>query len=134
MSYQVISIKLVKTRKPHHCWGCTKEFPAGSMLWNRISKGDEIVNTYWCETCQELVDQDPDAIDGYMFGELTDYADYIREAHDSRTQKDRRNPIEMERKKTKTPLHLSSCLTCEDWVETFSGLEAIASLRHGKEV
>jgi hypothetical protein len=31
MSRSIISHKLVKTRKTHQCWGCTKEFPSGFM-------------------------------------------------------------------------------------------------------
>ena len=83
MSYDIISHKLVKTRKPHKCWGCTKEFPAGSMLWNCVSKEDEIISTYWCESCQELVEQDADSVDGYYFGELADYAEDIQSARES---------------------------------------------------
>lgn len=76
---EIISHKLVRTRKPHCCWGCSQEFPIGSMLWNCISKEEKIESTYWCESCQELIEQDVKPLDeGYYFGELADYADDIR--------------------------------------------------------
>lgn len=34
-----------------------------------------------------MVEKDPDSMDGYMFGELADYADDIREAHEVQAQK-----------------------------------------------
>lgn len=70
MSFDVISQKLVKTRKLHHCWGCAKKFPVGSELWCCVSKDDVITRSYWCQTCQEFVANDPDSQDGYLFGEL----------------------------------------------------------------
>ena len=70
MSHQIIIIssKLLKTRKAHQCWGCTKEFPTGSMLWCCVSKDGEIIRTYWCETCQNVEYDPEDFIDGIEFG------------------------------------------------------------------
>lgn len=73
MSLQIISHYQVKrTRKPHPCWGCAKQFPAGSSLSVCVSKDDEIMRAYWCESCQEIIGSDPDLRDGCLFGELAD--------------------------------------------------------------
>lgn len=70
---EVISVKQVKTRKPHQCWGCAKTFPVGSDLWCCVNKEDVIVRSYWCQDCQEFVENDSDFQDGYVFGELAGF-------------------------------------------------------------
>lgn len=69
---QIISHKLVKTRKPHHCWGCAKEFPPKSSLWRCVSKQEEITRTYWCDSCQDVIDEDPDSVESCYFGDFRD--------------------------------------------------------------
>ena len=29
----VLTEKIVRTRKPHNCWGCLREFPRGTRMW-----------------------------------------------------------------------------------------------------
>lgn len=87
MSWRTILEKLVKTRKEHRCWGCTKRFPIGATLLNVVGKDDEIMSVYWCGSCQKLTELDNNS-DGeeYGFGELIAHADDIIEAHRLREQ------------------------------------------------
>jgi len=49
-----ISAETVKTRKPHKCWGCAREFPKGTMLQRIVNAdGGTIYTTYWCPVCNE---------------------------------------------------------------------------------
>jgi hypothetical protein len=49
-----IKSQVVTTRKPHQCWGCKREFPAGSKL-EAITNVDEVIQTtYWCPVCVEV--------------------------------------------------------------------------------
>ena len=46
----------VKTRKSHKCWGCGKEYPAGSQMISAAYADEGTVSGgYWCETCQEYM-------------------------------------------------------------------------------
>jgi predicted SprT family Zn-dependent metalloprotease len=69
-----LSNKIVRTRKDHKCWGCTKLFPKGSLLKKITSvDGGEILTVYYCGECQyELTMIDSrDYQDGILYGELT---------------------------------------------------------------
>lgn len=47
--------KRVTTRKPHKCWGCAREFPAGSSIrYNTRIVGDCWFSWYWCDVCDSL--------------------------------------------------------------------------------
>ena len=49
--------KRVKTRKPHYCWGCNREFPAGTSLMASTCTDDGAIFTvYWCDVCEEVWD------------------------------------------------------------------------------
>ena len=66
---------MVKTRKPHRCWGCARPFPAGSELQSTTAVFDNaIATTYWCEVCFEYMRGRPagDFDDGISEGELKD--------------------------------------------------------------
>jgi len=47
----------VRTLKPHKCWGCLSEFPAGTEMHRVVSKSGEIITTYWCSPCQDFIDE-----------------------------------------------------------------------------
>jgi hypothetical protein len=52
----IISDKVVKTRKPHMCFGCGRKFEKGTTMNCQVNKHDgEIHAVYSCETCQELM-------------------------------------------------------------------------------
>jgi hypothetical protein len=54
-----IGAKIVKTRKPHLCWGCTKKFPLGSRM-TAVTVADDVICTfYWCDECQTILDSLP---------------------------------------------------------------------------
>lgn len=52
----ILRWKEVKTRKPHRCWGCNHEYPAGStMVSAAYADGGTAVSAYWCPVCQEYM-------------------------------------------------------------------------------
>lgn len=68
----MINDKSVKIRKPHKCWGCTKEYPIGTIMRKTTSVDNgKILDAYWCETCEKVIanfeypDDEP-----WGFGEL----------------------------------------------------------------
>lgn len=43
-------------RKPHGCWGCGKEYPAGTvMIHAAYTDGGQAYGCYWCHTCEEYM-------------------------------------------------------------------------------
>ena len=67
-----IRSKDVKTRKAHHCWGCGREFPAGSQLEANVCVDDGKASTsYWCPVCIAIIGGDWEE-DGYGQGEIRD--------------------------------------------------------------
>lgn len=76
MGDRIISHKLIRSRKVHQCLGCAVYFPPRSSLWRCTSvSNDEISSGYWCESCQEKIDSDPDPGNVYYLGDLADLAD-----------------------------------------------------------
>ena len=65
----MLSSKLVKTRKPHQCHGCFREFPAKSMMvrWSSAYEGT-VGSGHTCTTCNELMEHLEDDGDGYPEG------------------------------------------------------------------
>jgi hypothetical protein len=58
MSCEVLSEKIVKTKKPHFCFACSRSFPAGSTMKYQANIFDgDFGSLYVCETCQELMDK-----------------------------------------------------------------------------
>ena len=56
---ELISRKAVITRKPHRCWGCTKEFPVKTSMERVTSKDMGKISTgYWCDSCMEIDAED----------------------------------------------------------------------------
>ncbi len=71
----IVSHKIVKTRKPHNCWGCTKELPIGGMVQVVTSVDDNMINSvYWCDDCRDYMDtlESVDRQFGFEYGELKD--------------------------------------------------------------
>jgi hypothetical protein len=58
----ILTDKHVLTRKPHLCWGCERDFPAGTTLRLVEAVDTEGFNrAYWCSVCQAvLADWHPD--------------------------------------------------------------------------
>lgn len=46
--------KDVTTRKPHRCFGCNREFPAGTRMEYRSWIDDRWAHGYFCRTCLEV--------------------------------------------------------------------------------
>jgi len=76
----IIESKMVTTRKPHKCWGCRREFPAGEkMKFVKCIDGGQITNVHWCEVCEKVTkNYDPDG-DGMIYGELIDDCEHWEE-------------------------------------------------------
>lgn len=51
----ILSDKIVKTRKPHICSACARRFEAGSTMRRQINNGNGIVTWYECKTCMQLL-------------------------------------------------------------------------------
>jgi len=51
----IFGAKIVKTRKPHRCYGCLRRFPAGAQL-NRVTgtDGGQAWSAYWCKVCDTI--------------------------------------------------------------------------------
>ena len=72
---EIVKSKTVITRKPHHCWGCTKEYPAGSEMACVVSvDGGVIGRAYWCNSCNDFLRKHGAEIDpwndGFCYGDL----------------------------------------------------------------
>ena len=75
-----ISAKTVKIRKPHHCWGCTKEFPVGTELLAVTSEdGGKLSTVYWCITCDGWLlnhRNEWSEADGFECGDMLQFDSY----------------------------------------------------------
>ena len=71
MSY--MEAKQVVIRKPRRCWGCCREFPAGSSLRRvKLANSDGWVTAYWCAVCCEVLAQP-----GYLYEDEYEMGDLI---------------------------------------------------------
>lgn len=75
---QMISSKTVKIRKPHVCFGCGREFSAGTKMRKDFSVDPQPLSVYVCESCQEA-ESYMEPGDFYGFGDLLDTALEIEE-------------------------------------------------------
>ena len=55
----VISSKVVTTRKNHQCVGCRGMIPAGRRVERQVVRDDVIYQCYTCEICQAVIDSWP---------------------------------------------------------------------------
>jgi hypothetical protein len=80
---EIIRDKIVITRKPHKCWGCTKDIEIGTKIQCVTCKdGKHIITCYWCDVCKEYMDKHCDFWDleaGFGYGELRECEDYPEE-------------------------------------------------------
>lgn len=52
----VLMDKLVKTRKPHQCFGCLREMRPGSMMkYLAAVDAGEFLSVYFCAVCDEYM-------------------------------------------------------------------------------
>ena len=70
---EVISTKVVKTRKPHVCFGCGREFPAGTEMRKDFVVDVKAFSCYLCETCEKITYK-MDYDDEFGYGELREEA------------------------------------------------------------
>ena len=66
----VISAKVVTTRKSHACWGCGLKYPPGTRMHSVAVKVDTIITVYWCQICAEYCERHEEIEEYIMFGEL----------------------------------------------------------------
>lgn len=73
-----LTLKTVKTRKSHKCWGCVKEYPSGTEMTYSVAVDQGYFSTaYWCKECEEILDklEHWETEEGFAFGELKEYAE-----------------------------------------------------------
>lgn len=69
----IIYSKKVKTRKPHICFGCAREFPKGSILLREaVEDGGSVFTAYMCKSCEDYVQKCLHPFDEFGFGDLRD--------------------------------------------------------------
>ena len=72
----ILSDKLVKTRKPHRCVLCLRNFEPGTMMIRQTNIVDEICTIYECQTCRELMDYvEPNEWNMWYEGEMKEVMD-----------------------------------------------------------
>lgn len=63
--------KEVITNKSHNCWGCTQKFsPKTKMRCVKSVDNGVFTTSYWCATCQMIMDRDFRFDDEFEYGEL----------------------------------------------------------------
>jgi len=70
---ETIRQNTVKTRKPHHCWGCAEEYPTGTTMDVVVSKDmGKLESTYFCDICESVLSHwnSSERSDGIGYGEL----------------------------------------------------------------
>lgn len=71
---EVIAHKYVKTRKPHKCFGCAREFSKGSILKREAVADDRTVFTaYMCPSCEDYLQSGDFTGDEFCFGDLKEF-------------------------------------------------------------
>lgn len=69
----IIAHKYVKTRKPHNCFGCAREFPKDSILKREaVADGGTVFTAYICPDCEEYLDSCEYSGDEFCYGDLMD--------------------------------------------------------------
>lgn len=71
-----LTLKTVKIRKPHNCWGCMKEFPIDTeMTYSVAVDQGEFSTAYWCEECEEIMSnlEEWQKEDGFLYGDFLNY-------------------------------------------------------------
>lgn len=76
---QILRSKIVVTKAPHKCWGCTQEYPAGTrMEFSVCIDTGKVFNSYYCPTCLKYINKTQYFSQGdeVCFGELYQNYDY----------------------------------------------------------
>ena len=55
MIMDILSDKIVTTRKQHMCNACARVFPKGTTMRRQVNTSSGIVSWYECSTCQILL-------------------------------------------------------------------------------
>jgi hypothetical protein len=75
---ETIRLGTVKTRKPHHCWGCTIEIPAGTLVVSQTFEDiGQVTTAYFCDICSEIQSEDNE---GCCYGDWQEEAEARRAA------------------------------------------------------
>lgn len=70
----ILRYKLVKTRKPHVCFGCGRCFEPPCQMISAAAAYDGTVGSYYlCKSCDEVA-SDLGALEGFCFGDLREAA------------------------------------------------------------
>lgn len=68
---QILTWKEVKTRKPHKCFGCAKEYPEKSkMVYSSYADGGTVQSSYLCLVCVEYMHRYFESGDETSYGEI----------------------------------------------------------------
>lgn len=63
MSCEVLSEKIVTTRKAHFCFACGRDFPAGTKMTHQSNVIDgDFSSIHVCETCNDLMKKEHDVL------------------------------------------------------------------------
>lgn len=56
---EVFDYRWVKTRKPHTCFACSREFPKGTIMERQVLNGvpEGIMTIHLCSTCEHLISE-----------------------------------------------------------------------------
>lgn len=76
---ETLRYKLVRTRKPHKCWGCAVEYPKGTEMHSIcVADGGEMSSYHYCKVCEAYYAKFVPAWDdeGYAFGDLAQEDNY----------------------------------------------------------
>lgn len=70
---EIIAHKYVKTRKPHKCFGCAREFPKGSILKREaVAEDGTVFTAYMCPDCEDYLQSGDYSGEEIYFGQLRD--------------------------------------------------------------
>lgn len=70
----VLTEKVVKTRKPHICFGCGRQFPEDTeMTYQTVADGGTVNTFYICGTCRAVMSH-MDYWDEFGYGDLREEA------------------------------------------------------------
>jgi hypothetical protein len=74
----VISTRLVKTRKGHWCSACGQESPRGSQMEQTTERyGGTLATFYWCQICVAFIGHlDPGDVEFGFDRDIWDYDEY----------------------------------------------------------
>lgn len=73
----ILSDKIVTTRKIHRCNACERSFPIGTKMRTQVNTSDGLQTWRECPTCHELIDKYPYLFEDY---DHTCYSGCVREA------------------------------------------------------